>query len=117
MVIFTIIDRFSKPAHFIPLVQLPTAMETAYTLVNHVFCHHGIPSDIVSDRGPRFVSQVWKAFCSALGASISLTSGYHPQSNGQAERANQELEATLSLSGGSKSGGLVGLPRLGRVRP
>uniref|UniRef100_A0A3B3H5K4 Gypsy retrotransposon integrase-like protein 1 n=1 Tax=Oryzias latipes TaxID=8090 RepID=A0A3B3H5K4_ORYLA len=94
-VISTVVDRFSKAAHFIPLAQLPTATETANILVNHVFRHHGIPTDIVSDRGPQFISQVWKAFCSALGASISLSSGYHPQSNGQAERANQELEAAL----------------------
>uniref|UniRef100_A0A3P9IL48 Integrase catalytic domain-containing protein n=1 Tax=Oryzias latipes TaxID=8090 RepID=A0A3P9IL48_ORYLA len=69
--------------------------ETAGILVQHIFRHHGIPSDIVSDRGPQFISQVWKAFCSALGATVSLTSGYHPQSNGQAEHANQELEASL----------------------
>uniref|UniRef100_A0A3P9IU91 Gypsy retrotransposon integrase-like protein 1 n=1 Tax=Oryzias latipes TaxID=8090 RepID=A0A3P9IU91_ORYLA len=94
-VILTVIDRFSKFVHFIPLPQLPTATETAEVMVNHVFRHHGIPADIVSDRGPQFISQVWKAFCSALGATVSLTSGYHPQSNGQAERANQELEAAL----------------------
>ncbi|XP_023807361.1 uncharacterized protein LOC111946829 isoform X2 [Oryzias latipes] len=94
-VILTIIDRFSKAAQFIPLPQLPSASETADVLINHVFRHHGIPSDIVSDRGPQFTSQVWRAFCSALGATVSLTSGYHPQSNGQAERANQELEAAL----------------------
>ncbi|XP_078810602.1 uncharacterized protein LOC144994962 isoform X1 [Oryzias latipes] len=76
-------------------IALPTATETADILVHHVFRHHGIPSNIVSDRGPQFCSQVWKAFCSALGATVSLTSGYHPQSNGQAERANQELEASL----------------------
>ncbi len=39
--------------------------------------------------------QVWKAFCTALGATVSLSSGYHPQSNGQAERANQEMETAL----------------------
>uniref|UniRef100_A0A3P9LGA0 Gypsy retrotransposon integrase-like protein 1 n=1 Tax=Oryzias latipes TaxID=8090 RepID=A0A3P9LGA0_ORYLA len=94
-VILTVIDRFSKAAQFIPLPQLPSAMETADALIHHVFRHHGIPSDIVSDRGPQFTSQVWKAFCSALGATVSLTSGYHPQANGQAERANQELEAAL----------------------
>uniref|UniRef100_A0A8C7XNK1 Integrase catalytic domain-containing protein n=1 Tax=Oryzias sinensis TaxID=183150 RepID=A0A8C7XNK1_9TELE len=94
-VILTVIDRFSKMAHFIPLPQLPTATDTADIMVNHVFRHHGIPMDIVSDRGPQFISQVWKAFCTALGATVSLTSGYHPQSNGQAERANQELEAAL----------------------
>lgn len=49
----------------------------------------------VSERGPQFVSQVWEAFCNALGATVSLTSGYHPQSNGQTERSNQELEASL----------------------
>uniref|UniRef100_A0A3B3HZY6 Gypsy retrotransposon integrase-like protein 1 n=1 Tax=Oryzias latipes TaxID=8090 RepID=A0A3B3HZY6_ORYLA len=94
-VVLTVIDRFSKFVHFIPLSQLPSAAETAEVLVQFVFRHHGIPSDIVSDRGPQFVSQVWKAFCSALGATVSLTSGYHPQSNGQAERANQELETSL----------------------
>ncbi|XP_077395444.1 uncharacterized protein LOC144031617 [Festucalex cinctus] len=51
--------------------------------------------DIVSDRGPQFVSQVWKRFCKSLGATYSLSSGYHPQSNGQTERTNQDLEAML----------------------
>uniref|UniRef100_A0A3B3ICW3 Gypsy retrotransposon integrase-like protein 1 n=1 Tax=Oryzias latipes TaxID=8090 RepID=A0A3B3ICW3_ORYLA len=94
-VVLTVIDRFSKFVLFIPLPQLPTATETTEILVQHVFRHHGIPVDIVSDRGPQFVSQVWKAFCGALGATVSLSSGYHPQSNGQAERANQELETSL----------------------
>ncbi|KAJ8382914.1 hypothetical protein SKAU_G00036920 [Synaphobranchus kaupii] len=94
-VILTIVDRFSKAAHFIPLPKLPSALETAELLVVHVVRLHGIPSDIVSDRGPQFSSQVWKAFCVALGASASLSSGFHPQSNGQAERANQDLGAAL----------------------
>lgn len=53
------------------------------------------PTNIVSDRGPQFISQVWKAFYSALGATTSLSSGYHPLSNGQAEWANQELKVAL----------------------
>lgn len=51
--------------------------------------------DVVSDRGPQFISQVWRSFCKALGAKVSLSSGFHPQSNGQCERANQDLEAAL----------------------
>ncbi|KAL3973506.1 potassium voltage-gated channel Eag-related subfamily H member 3 [Sarotherodon galilaeus] len=94
-VVLTIVDRFSKAAHFVPLPKLPSALETARLLVDHVFRLHGIPQDIVSDRGPQFVSRVWKAFCSALGVGASLSSGYHPQSNGQTERANQQLEASL----------------------
>ena len=90
-----VIDRFSKAAHFVALPKLPSSSETADLLVRHVFRLHGIPADIVSDRGPQFTSQVWRAFCAALGATPSLSSGFHPQSNGQSERANQEMEAAL----------------------
>lgn len=95
MVILTIVDRFSKAAHFVALEKLPAVSEISKCLVEHVFRLHGIPTEIVSDRGPQFTSQVWKAFCTALGAKPCLSSGYHPQSNGQTERLNQELEAAL----------------------
>uniref|UniRef100_A0A8D0CUG7 Gypsy retrotransposon integrase-like protein 1 n=1 Tax=Sander lucioperca TaxID=283035 RepID=A0A8D0CUG7_SANLU len=103
-VILTVIDRFSKFAHFLALPKLPTARETADILVKYVFRSHGLPTDIVSDRGPQFISQVWKAFCKALGITSSLSSGYHPQTNGQAERANQEMETALRCVTGSNPG-------------
>ncbi len=94
-VVLTVVDRFSKAAHFIPLPKLPSAKETAVTIVDHVFRIHGLPMDVVSDRGPQFVSKFWREFCRLLGASVSLSSGFHPQSNGQTERANQDLERVL----------------------
>ncbi|KAI2668743.1 Transposon Ty3-I Gag-Pol polyprotein [Labeo rohita] len=94
-VVLTVVDRFSKAAHFIPLPKLPSAKETAVTVVDHVFRLHGLPTDVVSDRGPQFVSKFWQEFCRLLGATVSLSSGFHPQSNGQTERANQDLERTL----------------------
>ncbi len=48
----TIINHFSKVAHFVALPKLPSARETEDLLVEHVFCLHGLPADIVSDRGP-----------------------------------------------------------------
>lgn len=101
-VILTIIDRFSKAAHFVALTKLPTALETAQLLTQHVFRLHGIPLDIVSDRGPQFTARVWKMFCTELGVQVSLSSGFHPQTNGQTERANQELEAMLRCVVSSK---------------
>ncbi|KAL0173798.1 hypothetical protein M9458_029766, partial [Cirrhinus mrigala] len=89
--ILSVIDRFSKACRFIPLTKLPTAMETAELLCNWVFRLYGLPEDIVSDRGPQFSSRLWSSFFSLLGVNVSLTSGYHPQANGQAERLNQEL--------------------------
>ncbi|KAI3358931.1 hypothetical protein L3Q82_015324 [Scortum barcoo] len=96
--ILTVVDRFSKSVHFIPLPKLPSALETASLLTDHVFRLHGLPTDIVSDRGPQFTSQVWTAFCKALGATPSLSSGYHPQSNGQTEPGQPEPgDRSLSL--------------------
>lgn len=49
---------------------------------------------MLSDQGPQFNSQVWRDFCATLGTVIQ-SSGYHPQSNGQGKRTNQNLESVL----------------------
>lgn len=64
-------------------------------VVEQVFRLHGIPVEILSDRGPQFSSQAWKAFCAALGVKPCQSSSYHAQTNGQTGGLNQELEATL----------------------
>lgn len=91
----TVVDRFSKMVHFIPLPKLPSAKETAEAFLRNVVHLHGFPVDMVSNRGPQLNSRFWEASCSLVGSSVSLSSGYHPQSNGQAERLNQELEKGL----------------------
>ncbi|XP_073701959.1 matrix-remodeling-associated protein 5 [Garra rufa] len=93
--ILSVVDRFSKSCRFIPLPKLPTAMETAEALCNSLFRFYGLPEDIVSDRGPQFSSRLWTSFFRLLGVNISLTSGYHPEANGQVERLNQELTRFL----------------------
>lgn len=56
-------------------------------MFDHVFCCFGIPEDMVR-QSPQFTFQVWNDFVEKLGTTV--TSGYHPQLNGQVERANQE---------------------------
>ncbi len=99
--IFIIVDRFSKAARFITLPKLPPAKETAELITTHIFRVFGISLDIVSDRGPQFSSRFWQAFCQSLGTKVSLSSGFHPESNGQTERVNQDLESTLRCMVGS----------------
>ncbi len=89
--ILVVVDRLTKSCRLIPLKNLPTAMETAEKIFNHVFRYFGIPEDIVSDRGPQFISRVWKNFLKLLGVTVSLSSGYHPQTNRQTERKIQEI--------------------------
>uniref|UniRef100_A0A8C6LPJ1 Integrase catalytic domain-containing protein n=1 Tax=Nothobranchius furzeri TaxID=105023 RepID=A0A8C6LPJ1_NOTFU len=93
--ILTITDRFSKAVHLVALAGLPTAKRTAELLLEQVVRLHGFPQDVVSDRGPQFLSRFWKAFCHLAGASTSLSSGYHLQTNGQTERVNQQLGCYL----------------------
>lgn len=82
------VDRFSKATHFILLPKLPSDRETVVAVIDH----DGLPTDVVSDRGPQFVSQFWKEFCGLLGANVSLSSGFHPQSNGQTEWAKAQAD-------------------------
>ncbi len=93
--VLTVVDRFSKMVCFIPLPKLPSAKDTAEVLMSHVCRVFGFPRNVLSYRGPQFVAQFWKAFCQLLGATVSLTSGHHPQTNGQMEQLNQELEKGL----------------------
>lgn len=78
------------------LKGFPTVMEKAELFLNHVFRNFGLPEEIVSDRGPQFMYQVWKAFFSLLCVTIRSSSGYHLQTNGQIGRKIQEIEQFLT---------------------
>ncbi len=80
-----------------------------------VFRNYGLPEEIVSDRGPQFISRVWKAFFRLLRVTVSLSSGYHPQTNGQTERRIQELGRYPPVILPRRSAQLEPLPPMGRV--
>ncbi|KAI2650825.1 Transposon Ty3-I Gag-Pol polyprotein [Labeo rohita] len=84
-----------RPVHLVALSGLPSAKTTAELILEHVVRLHGFPQDIVSDRGPQFMAKFWQAFCRLVGTTSSLSSNFHPQTNGQTERANQQLERFL----------------------
>ena len=56
---------------------------------------HGLPNSIVSDRGSLFTSDFWKRVTEALGISRNLGTAFHPQTDGQTERANATLDQYL----------------------
>ncbi|XDV24073.1 hypothetical protein PO909_028351 [Leuciscus waleckii] len=85
-------DRTYVPQCLVPGYY---TFQTAEALIQQVFRLYGLPEDIVSDRGPQFTSRVWQELCGQLNINVSLTSGYHPQVNGQVERLNQELTSFL----------------------
>jgi len=56
---------------------------------------HRVPSSIVSDRDPRFTSRFWQTLQSAMVSKLTMSSAYHPQTDGQSERKIQSLEDLL----------------------
>ena len=93
--ILTVVDRFTKMAHFLPCVKTFTSQDTTNMVMREVFKHHGLPNDIISDRGPQFISKFWQHMLEILKISPKLSSSYHPQTDGQSERTNQTLEQYL----------------------
>ena len=95
--ILVCVDRLTKMAHFCPTNSTVTAGETARLYLHNVFKHHGLPEDIVSDRGPQFVSKFTQSLLAALDIKGNRSTAYHPQSDGQTERVNQTLEQYLRI--------------------
>ena len=93
--ILVIVDRFTKAAEFIACSSGMSAEDTAWLLIDHVYRHHGLPKDIVSDRGTQFTSKFWKAIMDQLKVQLNMSTAFHPQTDGQTERVNQVLEQYL----------------------
>ncbi|KAK3520019.1 hypothetical protein QTP70_010855 [Hemibagrus guttatus] len=72
--VMVVVDRFSKGCQLIPLKGLPTAMQSAEAMFQHVFRNFGLPEDIVSDRGSQFTFRVWGSLCARLGIGQRWTS-------------------------------------------
>lgn len=95
--ILVIVDRFSKMLKVVPSNLKITSLGVARILWDQVFQHHGIPLKVISDRGPNFVSAFMREFYSLLGIMSNASTTYHPQTDGQTERLNQEVEHFLRV--------------------
>ena len=93
--ILVIIDRLTKYGHFIPYKEATTAEELSYLFLKHITSMHGLPDEIISDRGSTFTSKFWQSLMQQLGAHHKLSTAYHPQTDGQTERLNRTLEQYL----------------------
>ena len=95
--ILVVVDRFTKMAHFVPTTEKTTAEGLARLFRDNVWRLHGLPESIISDRGPQFAAGLMKELNGLLGIETKLSTAFHPQTDGQTERMNQELEQYLRM--------------------
>ncbi|MBW0486476.1 hypothetical protein O181_026191 [Austropuccinia psidii MF-1] len=87
-----IVDRFSKTPFFLPCYKDDTAMDTDVLILNRVISWTGILRNIMSDRDPRFTSELWTNLHQLCENKLSFSMPYHPQTDDLAERMIQNLE-------------------------
>ncbi|MBW0541552.1 hypothetical protein O181_081267 [Austropuccinia psidii MF-1] len=87
-----IVDRYSKTPVFLPWHKDDTAMDKALLIWNRFISHICLFENIISDRDPKFTPALWTNLHKCLGTKPSLSTAYHPQTDGLAERMIQTLE-------------------------
>ena len=96
--IFIMVDQgLSKGVILMPCNKTITTEETAKQYIDNVFIQYGLPDIMISDRGPQFTLNIFNGIMDALRINHRMSTAFHPQTDGQTECYNQELEAYLQI--------------------
>lgn len=93
--ILVVVCRMTKMAHYFPTTRRLNAAGLAAIIYKNIECRFGTPEGIVSDRDKLITSHFWRDYCEAMAVKRRMSTAWHPQSDGQTERVNQELETYL----------------------
>jgi hypothetical protein len=93
--IWVIVDRLTKVAHFIHVKMTYSRAKLAELYMSRIVCLHGVPKQIMSDKGSQFTSKFWENLHESMDTKLNFSSAYHPQTDCQTERTNQILEDML----------------------
>ncbi|GJU48676.1 putative reverse transcriptase domain-containing protein [Tanacetum coccineum] len=84
-VIWVIVDRLTKSAHFLAIREDFSTKKLARLYIDVIVARHGVPMSIISDRDGGFTSHFWQTVQKAFGTRLDLSTAYHPQTDGQTE--------------------------------
>jgi hypothetical protein len=93
--IWTVTDKGTRMIHIAPTNETLDSEGAHKLYMDRVWKLHGTPEKLISDRGPQFASRFSKSMNDNLGIETALSTAYHPQTDGQSERTNQEVEQVL----------------------
>ena len=94
-VLLTVVDCFSKYAHFIPLGHPYTTSSVARAFFQDIVRLHGFPESIVSNRDLVFTGHVWCDLFHRAGVKLRMSLAFHPQTDGQSEAINKTITIYL----------------------
>jgi len=95
--VMTVVDSVLKRVHFILTHMTVIAEGAARLFLHQVWKLYGLPKCVVSDRRPQFVARFTKELYHLLGIKLASSTAWHPQTNGQTECVNQELDQYFQL--------------------
>ena len=95
--ILVVCNRFLKMSHFVATTEKTTAEELVRLFRDNVWKLHGLLESVILDREPQFAAGLTKELNKMLGIETKLSTAYHPQTDNQTERTNQELEQYLRM--------------------
>lgn len=90
-----VVDRLAKFRHFVPIKTYFSSTSVAATFIQNIVKLHGIPKSIVINRDKVFLSRFWNSLFHAMGTTLSMSTAYHPQSDGQYKALNKCFEMYL----------------------
>jgi hypothetical protein len=61
-----------------PITKTITAEQLAKVMHRAVFRHFGLPRKLISDRDPRFMSDLWQTLFRDVGTKLNICTSYHP---------------------------------------
>ena len=93
--ILVVCNRWSKMIYFVATTEGTSAEGLARLFRDNIWKLHGLPKSVVLNRGPQFAAELMKELNRMLGVKTKLSTAFHPQTNGQTEQMNQELEQYL----------------------
>ena len=94
-VIVVIVNQFMKMIRLKATMTNVSSEGIAKIYRDDIWKLHGIPRKILSNREPQFASKFMEEFTKALGTKRQLSTAYHPQTDDQTERINQEIGTFL----------------------
>jgi hypothetical protein len=96
--LMVVVDHGStKGAIFIACNKTVTTAGAAQLYFEKVYSRFGLPDKMISDRDPHFTSNLFQELGKLLGIKLAMSTAYHPQTDGETECVNQEVEIYLRM--------------------